>query len=158
MDFLEALGRAGISTTLAPMVTELHDESAAQAALRALLAADEPPTAVFSAQTSLRSARCGLCAKRVSSVSVALVGFDDIPLGDLLDPGVTVVTQDPQQIGEVAAQRMFARLSVTPALRGTPSSRRPLSSAGVVRSSLRCTEQFDSPITDSPLQCPLDIA
>lgn len=109
--FLEALGRAGISTTLAPMVTELHDESAAQAALRALLAADEPPTAVFSAQNLVTVGAVRALREAGLERSVALVGFDDIPLGDLLDPGVTVVTQDPQQIGEVAAQRMFARLS-----------------------------------------------
>jgi LacI family transcriptional regulator len=38
------------------------------------------------------------------------VGFDDVPLADLLEPGITVVAQDPQRIGELAAERMFARL------------------------------------------------
>jgi len=33
-----------------------------------------------------------------------------VPLGDLLDPGVTVVAQDPQGIGRIAAERVFARL------------------------------------------------
>jgi DNA-binding LacI/PurR family transcriptional regulator len=33
----------------------------------------------------------------------ALIGFDDVPLGDLLEPGVTVVAQDPQEIGRIAA-------------------------------------------------------
>ena len=35
--FLDALGRAGIPTTSTPMITELHDEAAAQAALTRLL-------------------------------------------------------------------------------------------------------------------------
>ncbi|WP_338145236.1 substrate-binding domain-containing protein [Cryobacterium fucosi] len=42
--------------------------------------------------------------------TVALIGFDDVPLADLLDPGITVVAQDPQGIGRLAAERVFARL------------------------------------------------
>lgn len=108
--FLDALGRAGISTTVTPMVTELHDAASAQLALARLLASDEPPTAVFSAQNLVTVG--ALHALRAANLqhSVALVGFDDIPLADLVEPGVTVVAQDPQQIGRVAVERVFARL------------------------------------------------
>jgi LacI family transcriptional regulator len=41
---------------------------------------------------------------------VALVGFDDLLLADLLDPGVTVMAQDPAQMGTLAAERLFARM------------------------------------------------
>jgi LacI family transcriptional regulator len=41
---------------------------------------------------------------------VALMGFDDFPLADLLDPGVSVVAQDPTAIGRTAAELLFARL------------------------------------------------
>jgi LacI family transcriptional regulator len=41
---------------------------------------------------------------------VALVGFDDIALADLLDPGITVIAQDPAEVGRVAAKRLFARI------------------------------------------------
>ncbi|MFI5757175.1 LacI family DNA-binding transcriptional regulator [Streptomyces sp. NPDC051569] len=41
---------------------------------------------------------------------VALVGFDDIELGDLLDPGVTVIAQDAATLGRTAAERLFHRL------------------------------------------------
>jgi LacI family transcriptional regulator len=41
---------------------------------------------------------------------VALVGFDDVLLADLLEPGITVVAQDPTSIGHLAAQRLFARI------------------------------------------------
>jgi len=33
-----------------------------------------------------------------------------VPLGDMLDPGVTVVAQNPYEIGRVAALRAFARM------------------------------------------------
>jgi LacI family transcriptional regulator, galactose operon repressor len=42
---------------------------------------------------------------------VAIVGFDDFELADLLSPGVTVVAQDPAQMGRIAAELLFQRLS-----------------------------------------------
>jgi len=41
---------------------------------------------------------------------VALVGFDDFELADLLSPAVTVVAQDPAQLGRLAADLLFRRL------------------------------------------------
>ncbi|ARZ66322.1 LacI family transcriptional regulator [Streptomyces albireticuli] len=41
---------------------------------------------------------------------VALVGFDDFELADLLSPGVTVVAQDAARLGRTAAERLFRRL------------------------------------------------
>ncbi|MFG2059438.1 substrate-binding domain-containing protein [Micromonospora sp. NPDC048930] len=43
---------------------------------------------------------------------VALVGFDDFPLADLLQPAVTVIAQDPAEMGCVAASLIFRRLDV----------------------------------------------
>ena len=39
-----------------------------------------------------------------------MVSFDDIPLADVVDPGVTVVAQDPHALGRAAAELLFARL------------------------------------------------
>jgi LacI family transcriptional regulator len=41
---------------------------------------------------------------------VALVGFDDFLLADVLVPGITVITQDTAQLGRQATQLLFARL------------------------------------------------
>ncbi|MGW7666734.1 substrate-binding domain-containing protein, partial [Streptomyces sp. NPDC054775] len=41
---------------------------------------------------------------------VALVGFDDFELADLLDPGVTVIAQDAAALGRTAAERLFRQL------------------------------------------------
>src|SRR6266511_413214 len=41
---------------------------------------------------------------------VALVGFDDVLLADLLDPRVSVIAQDPATLGRTAAELLFARL------------------------------------------------
>ena len=42
---------------------------------------------------------------------LAIVGFDDFELADLLAPGVTVVAQDPGKMGHIAAELLFRRLS-----------------------------------------------
>ncbi len=42
---------------------------------------------------------------------VALVGFDDIPLADVLSPGISVIAQDPSAIGRLAAEVAFRRLA-----------------------------------------------
>jgi LacI family transcriptional regulator len=41
---------------------------------------------------------------------VALIGFDDLLLADFLQPGITVIAQDPAAIGRTAAEVLFRRL------------------------------------------------
>ena len=41
---------------------------------------------------------------------MALVGFDDFLLAELLSPGVTVVAQDPMAMGRTAAELLFERI------------------------------------------------
>jgi LacI family transcriptional regulator len=41
---------------------------------------------------------------------VALIGFDDFAVADLLTPGVSVVAQDPARVGRTAARLLLARV------------------------------------------------
>lgn len=108
--FLEELGRAGVATVDIPVITGVHDEEAGRLAMITLLDAENPPTAVFSSQNLITIGAVRGLRERNAQHSVALVGFDDVPLADLLDPGVTVVAQNPHEIGRLAAERIFARL------------------------------------------------
>nr|WP_188191936.1 LacI family DNA-binding transcriptional regulator [Nonomuraea sp. SYSU D8015] len=79
---------------------------AVRADLSRMFAMEQPPTALFTGNgrytvTVLRA----LAGRRV-----AVVGFDDFELADLLRPGVTVVAQDPAWMGKVAAELLFRRL------------------------------------------------
>lgn len=108
--FLRAIGNAGIPTAETVTVMDLHDADSAQQALARLLNAPSPPTAVFSAQNLVTVGAVRALRHAGLQHTVALIGFDDIPLADLLEPGVTVVAQDPYEIGRVAVEHVFSRL------------------------------------------------
>lgn len=108
--YLDALRAAGIAPDPRLVIENLGDEVQAESAVRSLLALDDPPTAIFSAQNLITIG--AITALRAHGVSdrVALVGFDDVPMASLLSPAVTVIAQDPSAIGALAARRIFERL------------------------------------------------
>lgn len=108
--FFDALGAAGIRTDLATVVSELHDAEAARMAVRHLMSSTEPPTAIFSAQNLITLGALHGLRELALEQTIAIVGFDDLPLADLMRPGITVVAQHPQEIGRLAAERVFAHL------------------------------------------------
>jgi LacI family transcriptional regulator len=46
----------------------------------------------------------------ILSSQVAVAGFGDFPMADMLTPSITVVEQDPVTLGTLAAERVIARL------------------------------------------------
>src|SRR4051812_10050880 len=106
----EALATAGIAYDPALVRMELEDSAMAAAAAHELLAGDEPPTALFAAQNLITIGAIQALRARAAQHEVALVGFDDITLADAIDPGLTVVAQDPASLGRAAAEVLFARL------------------------------------------------
>ncbi|MGD6747241.1 LacI family DNA-binding transcriptional regulator [Streptomyces sp. BH106] len=73
-----------------------------------MLTGPDPVTAIFSGNNRVTVTAVRVLSERERPV--ALVGFDDIELGDLLKPGVTVVSQDAAQLGRTAADRLFLQL------------------------------------------------
>ncbi len=90
--------------------TDLHDADAALAAVGEMLSLPDPPTAVFAGQNLLTIG--GVHALRNAGLQrrVALIGFDDLSLADMVDPAISVVAQDPQALGRSAAELLFRRL------------------------------------------------
>lgn len=75
-------------------------------AVAAMLAAPEPVTAILAGNNRVTVTvvrHLATCER-----PVALVGFDDIELADLL--GITVIAQDAAALGRTAAERLFRRL------------------------------------------------
>jgi LacI family transcriptional regulator len=106
----DALAEAGIEAAAHLVRTDLRNEDAAQRATVELLTGPEPPTALFASQNLLTTGAVRALRQLELHRRVALVGFDDIVLADLLDPGVTVVAQDPATIGRLAAEQLLARI------------------------------------------------
>jgi LacI family transcriptional regulator len=78
--------------------------------VRDLFALAEPPTALFTAQNLITTAALHTLRTLGLRDSVAVVGFDDFELADLLEPAVTVIAQDVAALGRTAAELLFARL------------------------------------------------
>ncbi len=100
----------GIPTRDIPIIEELHSEDAAYEARSALLRGRDRPTAIFASQNLVTIGVLRALRELDLQRTIALVGFDDIPLGDMLEPGVTVVAQNPYEMGRRAAELAFARL------------------------------------------------
>nr|WP_199043402.1 LacI family DNA-binding transcriptional regulator [Glycomyces salinus] len=108
--FLEALGHGGVPVDDVAVIEDLHDSERAREALLRLLDGPNPPTAVFSSQNLVTVGALHALRRRGRHRDTALVGFDDVELADLLEPGVTVMAQHPEDLGRTAAERVFARL------------------------------------------------
>ncbi len=110
LGYVEAVERAGLPIDESIVRRDLRSGEAARAAVEELLRLPLPPTAIFAAQNVLGIGAFAALRSLRLQFDVALVGFDDFPLADLLDPGVTVIAQDPAAIGRLAAETLFRRL------------------------------------------------
>jgi LacI family transcriptional regulator, galactose operon repressor len=108
--YTQSLDRAHIPRDSALVRTGLRDSDAGARAVDELLALPDPPTALFTSQNLLTIG--GIRALRSAGLErrIALIGFDDVGLADLLDPAISVVAQDPHTLGRSAADVLFRRL------------------------------------------------
>jgi LacI family transcriptional regulator len=100
--YLDALDEAGLSPLTA--------SGPAESATTALFGRAEPPTALFTAQNLITIGAIRALRRLRLHTDVALVGFDDFPMADLVEPAITVVAQDPAAMGRTAARALFERL------------------------------------------------
>ncbi len=76
-----------------------------------MLALPQPPTAFFTAQNLITVGAIRALREAGRQHDVAIVGFDDFVVADLLDPGITVVAQGVNDIGTQAAELLFRRIA-----------------------------------------------
>ncbi len=80
--------------------------------IRKAFAAEHPPTAIFASNnivTRFVLQALGEMNLRVPD-DIAIIGFDDFELADVLQPTLTVVSQPAEQVGRVAAELLFAHI------------------------------------------------
>jgi len=107
--YLDAMRAANVSVRRHHVVHDVATSDLAEAATVAMLTGPEPPTALFGAQNLVTIGVVRALRRLGRQHDVALVGFDDFLLADMLEPPVTVVAQDPALIGCLAAERLFRR-------------------------------------------------
>jgi LacI family transcriptional regulator len=111
LGYLEALGAEGIRLDPALVVVDVRSSDAAAAVVHELFTREDPPTALFTAQNLITVGAVRALQQLGRQRDVALVGFDDVVLADLLQPPVTVVAQDATTLGRTAAELLFGRLA-----------------------------------------------
>lgn len=107
--FDDAMARAGLEA-LSIDVADLRTQDAAAAVVHQLLSGSSPPTALFTSQNMITIGAIRALHALGRHDEVALIGFDDVMLADVIRPGLTVMAQDPAQIGTLAAVRLFDRI------------------------------------------------
>lgn len=108
--YRDALRLLGLPLEEDLVVHDVGEVSRADGAVTRLLSRPNAPTALFTAQNLVTIGAIRALRRVGRQHEIALVGFDDFPLADLLDPGVTVVAQDAAEIGRTVARILFARL------------------------------------------------
>src|SRR6266545_3633673 len=110
MGIVDRLIASGIQLDPRVVGHDVHGIEAAERATLELLSTTEAPTALFTGQNLITIGAIRALQRLGLQHRVALVGFDDVLLADLLDPRVSVIAQDPATLGRTAAELLFARL------------------------------------------------
>jgi LacI family transcriptional regulator len=108
--YLEELAEHGIEVDEQLVRLDTRGIEKAEAATMEFLANSQPPTALFTGQNLITIGAFRVLRRLELHRRIALIGFDDILLADLLEPGITVIAQDPAAIGRAAAEMLFRRL------------------------------------------------
>jgi len=108
--YVDALSRAGLELDNSIVRRDLRSEDDAAAACIEILASDTCPTALFAAHNRLTVGAVRALRSLAKERAIAIVGFDDFELFDILEPALTVVAQDPDTIGNLGAEILFKRM------------------------------------------------
>lgn len=109
--FVQAMQEAGLEVPERLVRSNIYGEEGARMAVHELLTGPQPPTAIFAAQNQLCVGALRALHDLGLSEKIAVVSFDDLPHAELFRVGLTAITQDPARIGQIAAERLFARMN-----------------------------------------------
>jgi LacI family transcriptional regulator len=109
--YVRALRDARIEPDPALQFRGRAGEGEGAAGMARMLDLADPPTAVFAAQNLVTVGVLAELRKRRLHRRIAVVGFDDLDLAEVVDPPLTVIEQDPASIGRIATEQIFRRLT-----------------------------------------------
>jgi LacI family transcriptional regulator len=109
--YVNAMAAAGATVRPEWVHHGAQDSDDAEEVALALFGSPDRPTAVFSGQNLITIGTVRALRELGLQRTVAIVGFDDFTLADLLDPAITVVAQDARAIGHLAGELLFRRMA-----------------------------------------------
>lgn len=105
-----ALRAAGVTPDPALECVGLRSRDEARAATSELLALESPPTAIFAARNVICEGAVMSLQRHHLSSRVALIGFDEVSVAEMVDPAISVIRQDTYEIGIRAIDLLLARI------------------------------------------------
>jgi LacI family transcriptional regulator len=110
--YRKALQEAGIALLPALVARGDFSEKGGREAMRRLLAGEPRPTAVFAANDQSAIAAMSVAKRAGLRVpqDIAMIGFDDIPLAQHVQPALTTIHQPIYRMGQCAAEILMARI------------------------------------------------
>ncbi|OED00023.1 LacI family DNA-binding transcriptional regulator [Rhizobium sp. YK2] len=133
--YWQALEAFGIGRENVPIYETLNDKPSVEAGLDYLFSAPEPPTAILAMSDNIALLAINWLRARGLSVpqDVSVIGFDGVPEGSMVEPGLTTMAQPFAEIAERAVQAVLhdalpaerEMIGVTLIVRGSTAAPRP---------------------------------
>ncbi len=113
--YIQALHIANLDTDSSLVRNGEFTQAGGQRAMRELLQLNPRPTAVFAANDLMAMGAYQAIREAGLNIpkDIAIIGFDDIPAAELLNPPLTTVTQFGEKLGRRAAEILFERLTTS---------------------------------------------
>jgi LacI family transcriptional regulator len=108
--YRDALAAAVVPVETSLVHMDVRSAGEAERLVARIMTGAQAPTAIFCARNALTIGAVRALRRLDRHHRTALVGFDDFPLADMLEPPVTVVSQDPYTVGSTAAEQLFRRI------------------------------------------------
>lgn len=106
--FTDTMAAANLPTPWVLM--DITTEAEAADATRQLLAGAECPTALFAGKNRSSAGVVEALHDLGRQRDVALIGFDDVAMAHLIEPGITVVAQNAPELGRLAGELLLERI------------------------------------------------
>ncbi len=110
--YLQGMREHGLSVDPALVLEGTYDREWGREGMARLLAADDPPTAVFAGGDGIAEGVYDVCRRAGVRIpeDLSVVGFDDTPAASHLEPPLTSVRQPLAQMGSAAAAALLDQL------------------------------------------------
>ncbi len=109
--YLAVARAAGLACPPELVRSSLRSQPAAEQTVREMLRLPDPPTAIFAGRNDLAIGAARALRSEGLSDRVAIISFDDFPLADLIQPGMTAIRQNVAEIGAEVGRLLFARIA-----------------------------------------------